>query len=233
MQIAVTALSTRTVCQRVRIAAEAGADGVQVALPFWLELKDDEVVSFLTRVAREFPAMPMTFYHTMRSKRRLSPELLAQLAGELPTLIGTKEPGVDREQFAALREAAGDLALFCTEADSLHRLQAGARGIYSAVSGLNAQLMARYYRHAEAGEWEQAAVIYELIDRMKSGVLHPILHEAGLFDSAIDRVMRMAGGGNVGLNCQEPYRRATQAHVDRLLTWCRENTPELLDRTAP
>ena len=36
VQIGVSALSTRTVCRRIRTAKKFKADGVQVALPFWL-----------------------------------------------------------------------------------------------------------------------------------------------------------------------------------------------------
>src|SRR5437868_4595374 len=43
VQIGCTAMSTRTVRKRIRAAKRAGADGIQIALPFWLELKDDEV----------------------------------------------------------------------------------------------------------------------------------------------------------------------------------------------
>ena len=46
VQIGVTALSTREVLRRTRWAVEHGAEGVQVALPFWLPLNDNEVLAF-------------------------------------------------------------------------------------------------------------------------------------------------------------------------------------------
>ena len=55
-----------------------------------------------------------------------------------------------------------------------------------------------------------------------------MVKEDGLWDSAVDRVQRVAGGGVVGLRCQSPYRSGTEAHVKRLLAWTRKNTPELL-----
>ena len=56
----------------------------------------------------------------------------------------------------------------------------------------------------------------------------PLVKTDGLWDSAIDRIQRVAGGGDVGLQCQSPYRSGNLRHVKRVLAWCKKNTPELL-----
>src|SRR5581483_2719239 len=80
IQIGCTALSTRTARLRIRTAVHAGADGIQIALPFWLELKDDEVLSFLRDIAVEAGPVPLVLYETMRAKRKLPPEMLGRAA---------------------------------------------------------------------------------------------------------------------------------------------------------
>ena len=77
VQIGVSALSTRTVKQRIKIANKAQADAVQVALPCWLELKDDEVLRFVTEIAAEAGRTPIVLYVTGRSKRTIAPALMA------------------------------------------------------------------------------------------------------------------------------------------------------------
>ena len=59
VQIGVSALSTRTVRRRIRVALRAKADALQIALPFWLELKDDEVKRFVSEVVDEAGKTPI------------------------------------------------------------------------------------------------------------------------------------------------------------------------------
>ncbi|MFM8709346.1 MAG: hypothetical protein ACKOHK_15020, partial [Planctomycetia bacterium] len=65
---------------------------------------------------------------------------------------------------------------------------------------------------------------------LHEGLIQPLVHEAGLWDSAIDRIQRVAGGGVVGLRCQSPYRSGSEKHVRQLLAWVKKHTPELLPR---
>ena len=81
VQIGASALSTRTTLRRIGVARRAGADALQLALPFWLELKDDEVERYVAEVVAAAEATPVVLYLTMRSKRKLAPDLLGRLAG--------------------------------------------------------------------------------------------------------------------------------------------------------
>ena len=76
-----------------------------------------------------------------------------------------------------------------------------------------------------------ATLIKPLTRKTLRGVwsaLIPLVGEEGLWDSAIDRIQRVAGGGVVGVRCQSPYWSGTQQHVKRLIAWCRKHTPELV-----
>ena len=228
VQIGCTALSSRTVRKRVATALAGGADGIQVAIPFWLELKDDEVRAFLDDVVDAAEDTPIILYHTPRAKRMLSPELIGEIAAEMPTFIGMKYPSVDAPTLRAILDLAPDLAVFVGESALLTMVKEGARGCYSSVCGLNARRMAELFEHAVAGRYRQAEPIHEAVRRLLDEVLHPMVTDEGLWDSAVDRVMRIAGGVGVGLNCQRPYRRATPEHVQRLRTWCAAEAPLLL-----
>ena len=228
VQIGCTGLSTRTVRNRVRLALAAGADGIQVALPFWLELKDDEVLRFIAAVAQEAAGVPLIVYHTPRAKRMLSPELIAELATSTPAFIGMKYPSVDVPTLRTILRLVPDLSIFVGEDSLLPMLKEGATGCYSSVAGLNAPLLVELYRFAAAGRFEPAEVIHKAVHRLVTRVLWPMVHDEGLWDSAVDRVMRVAGGVDVGLDCQQPYRSAGPRHVERLLAWCRSNAPILL-----
>lgn len=231
VQIGVTALSTRTVRQRIRVARKARTDGLQVAIPFWLELKDDELKRFVKEVAAEAGPTPLVLYLTLRSKRKITPELLGELAAEVPTFIGTKDTGLDAAGVQAVVKAAPGLAVFGGE-DFYEKLPVGGRGGYCSITGFNAPKVVELYELCAAGKLVEAKPLADAFRRYLHEGLIPMLKEDGLWDSAIDRVQRVAGGGVVGLRCQSPYRSATPAHVERLLAWCRKNAPELLPPPA-
>ena len=112
VQIGVSALSTLTVKQRVKVAKKFKADALQIALPFWLELKDDEVKRFVKEVAAAAGNTPIILYVTGRSKRKIDAKLMGELVREVPTFIGTKDTGLDAKSVKAILRVAPDLAIF-------------------------------------------------------------------------------------------------------------------------
>ena len=231
VQIGCTALSTRAVRQRIRIAKKARTDGIQIALPFWLELKDDEVTRFFREIADEADGTPIILYQTTRSKRRVEAELLGELAHRLPTFIGTKDTACDVPGLKAMLKKAPDLAIFGGE-DFLRKIPAGGRGGYCSVTGFNAKKVVELYHLCANGCLTEAKPLGEAMHRFVYEALVPLVKSEGLWDSAIDRIQRVAGGGDVGLRCQSPYRSGTMKHVRQVLAWCKNNTPELMPASS-
>lgn len=227
VQIGVTALSTRIVRQRVRYAVEQKADGLQIALPFWLELSDDEALDFLRAMADEAGETPLILYQTMRAKKKLGPAMLARLVQRVPTVIGCKDTGCTMDELREFVKAVPSVAIFGGEHDLVDKLRVGGRGTYSSIAGLNARRVVAMYELALAGKLAKAIEIQSEIRRYTFELLVPMVRE-GLWDSAVDRVQRVAGGVDVGLRCQGPYRSATAELVGRLQAWCCDNAPQLL-----
>jgi len=227
-QIGCTALSTRTCRQRIRVAQRHGADAVQVAIPFWLELKDDELLSFFDGITAEAGDTPLVLYDTARAKRRMTPEWIGRLAARYPTLIGVKNTAASPDEIRSWLERAPDISVFGAEHDLIERMQVGGRGTYSAIAGLNAARVVELYRFCAAGDWFAAAPIQNELRRYETEAILPLVQQDGLSDSAVDRVQRLLGGGDVGLRCQGPYLSATPEQLQKVEQWCRENLPHLL-----
>ena len=227
VQIGVSALSTLTVKQRVKVAKKFKADALQIALPFWLELKDDEVKRFVKEVAAAAGNTPIILYVTGRSKRKIDAKLMGELVREVPTFIGTKDTGLDAKSVKAIMRVAPDLAIFGGE-DFYQKLPAGGKGGYCSVTGFNAPKIVELYNLCAAGKLKQAKPLADAVHNFLYGALVPMVTGQGYWDSAIDRIQRVAGGGEVGLRCQSPYRSGTEEDVQRVIAWCRANTPELL-----
>ena len=230
VQIGCTALSTRTVRARIAVARDCGADGVQLALPFWVSLDDRETLDFFAEVADAAGPVPLVLYQTPRAKRRIDPPLLGRLAEQAPTLIGIKDTAADTATFTEIRDSAPRLSVFGADCHLVERMKSGGRGTYSSLAGLNPRLMVEYYEDCRRGRWEDAGQVERSLQRLMGDVLRPIMREAGLADSAIDRVQRAAGGGTCGLRCARPYRSGRREHVERVIAWCRTNAPDLLPK---
>lgn len=227
VQIGCSALSTRTARRRIRSAIKAGADGIQIVYPFWLELQPDEALRFFKEIAQEAGELPIILYHTGRAKRKLTPQEIATIAQEVPTFIGMKDTGCDIPTLRAMLELVPDLAIFGGE-DFFDRIPCGGRGGYCSITGLNAQYVVEYYKLCAAGKLEEARDYHVTIKRLLDEALLPLNRNDGLWDSAIDRIQRVLGGGDVGLRCQSPYRSATVAQLETVRQWCRANAPFLL-----
>lgn len=227
VQIGCTTLSTRTAIGRIKVANKAGADGIQIALPFWLALQDDEVMRFVVEIADAADGTPLILYLTGRSKRKIPAGLFGKIAKKVPAFIGTKDTGASVDEVKAMHADAPDIAIFGGE-DFYLRNPAGGRGGYCSVSGYNPQLVIDLYNLCDAGRYEDAKPIHEAIARMHKEVWHPPYIEQGFMDSALDRVQRMAGGIDVGLRCQSPYRSCTDKHVRGYLKWWKTHYPHYM-----
>jgi dihydrodipicolinate synthase/N-acetylneuraminate lyase len=70
--IGCTATHTRGVIRRVEMAVEQGATAILVALPFWVEVGDGQVVLFFQNVAAAAGGLPIVFEETVRAKKLLT-----------------------------------------------------------------------------------------------------------------------------------------------------------------
>lgn len=227
MQAGCTALSTEQVCHRVRYACDIGADIVQVALPFWLELDDAEVVEFFVDVAAAAGRTPIVHYDTSRSKRRVSAELYQVLTKNVPTLWGTKFGGSDIHAVKQITMANPELKVFVGEHILASSTPMGATGSYSSVVLVNPTWMVDYFEACRDHIWDRAFEIQDEICLLFSGLQS--LPTPGLQDTAIDRIF---GRLNRVLECpiysKAPYRYGSQKDLDHMRKWVEIHLPHVL-----
>src|SRR5688500_18315989 len=179
IQIGCTTLSTRTARERIRVALKYNADAIQIALPFWLETKDDEAIGFMEDVAAEAGNVPLILYNTSRAKRKIGPEQIGELAGRVPTFIGMKDTGCDLPTLKAMLRVQPDIAIFGGDHDLIERIPAGGRGAYASVTGLNARRVVEYYELCAAGRLDDAKPLYEAINGLMTQVFVPMVTNEG------------------------------------------------------
>jgi dihydrodipicolinate synthase/N-acetylneuraminate lyase len=228
--IGCTATYTLGAVRRAALAADIGAAAIQVALPFWMEVADDQIVPFFRDVAAAAPELALSIYDTNRARKSLSLDQHRRIKEAVPNYLMVKSTvgtlGATPEGCQALSTVVNVFVgenLWAT----LGRL--GAKGGCSSAVYWNPRLILGLWRQIERRQWDAADAtcthLAELFEFLASEFRH-----RGFTDTAFDRLGAMAGGGiEPGLRSRMPYPAATTADVARLRAWYREHWPEMLD----
>lgn len=228
--IGCTSTHTRGAIRKARYALEKGADAIQVALPFWMEVPDNAVVRFFKDVSDAVPRMPITIYETLRTKKAISLELHARIHEAVPAIIGVKSNA----------DTLGDTPEGCKALSAFHQVfvgecrwhalgPSGAIGSCSSLIYQNPRLLLRAFELRLKERWEELKVWMDKYDHLIREGLKPMF-EAGCEDSAIDRVLGLSAGFlKTSLQCRGPYPSCTEKQLADFRVWLKNNLPEFLE----
>jgi len=228
--IGCTATHTAGVIRRARYAAEAGADAIQVALPFWMEVPDAEVLPFFTAVSAAVRGMPITIYETLRARKAIPLEIHRAIHEAVPAVIGVKANdgtvGKTPEGCAAISEWYN---VFVGEPALAELGPHGAVGSCSSLVYQNPRIVLQAAELLRDQRWEELAAWTDRLRRLIVEGLAPCL-AAGLVDSALDRVLGLSAGFlRTSLHCRPPYPSATPEQLEGFRGWLRAHDPEFLE----
>jgi dihydrodipicolinate synthase/N-acetylneuraminate lyase len=154
--------------------AARGAAAALVAPPAYYPLSDSDVLAFYERLADRSP-LPLLLYNMPAlTKISLAPGVVGALALH-PRVAGIKDSSRDLEYLTAVRYATGDGFAVLTGSDStlLASMAVGADGAIAASANLAPELGCALYRHAAAGELEEARAaqrrVFELVRACRVG----------------------------------------------------------------
>jgi dihydrodipicolinate synthase/N-acetylneuraminate lyase len=231
-QAGVTATATRLVLARAEAALEHGADGLQLALPPWISLSDDEVVGLFTDVAAAFPGVPIVHYNVRRAGRMVDGALYRRIADAVPELVGAKITGSDDALWASLRADAPDLAFLVGETLLPRRVPDGARGTCSSYIYYAPSLMTRLWAAVRDGRHDDAEEAVARFRAFESEAIDPLAAE-GYEDAAIDKAFAAASGHlPIHPRIRAPYEGVPDGRVASLSLLIGERYPEFLEAPA-
>ncbi len=137
-QIGVSHMSAQISRERLRRIVSLTPSAVQVILPDWFPVTEDEAVAFLERDGGSGEwHRPRALQPTARQAGLESPEQIGRLAARVPALIGLKTAGGDDVWYASMREQLARLSVFVPGHLLASGVQRGAHGAYSNVACLN------------------------------------------------------------------------------------------------
>jgi dihydrodipicolinate synthase/N-acetylneuraminate lyase len=97
-QIGVSHMSTQLSRERLRRVAALAPGAVQVVLPDWFPVTEDEAVAFLDGMAEAAGGIGLVLYNPPHAKRVLTPAEVGRLARRVSALVGLKTAGGDSAQ---------------------------------------------------------------------------------------------------------------------------------------
>lgn len=215
---------------RVRRAAPLRPAAIQVILPDWWPVTNEEAADVLKAAAEAADGVPLVLYNPPHAKRVLSPLDLALVTAGIPAVIGAKLGGGDAAWHALAREHLTHLALFVPG----HRLATGVRegvaaGAFSNVACLSpAGAQAWTARMAADLDWA-LDVEARLAGFMEDHIV-PFRRDHGFSNAALDKLLAAIGAwAPVGPRLRSPYRWIPTPEADRLRPIARAMLPEIMN----
>ncbi len=144
-------------------AAELGADGALVVVPYYNKPPQDGMEAHFRAVAAAAPELPLMLYNIpSRTGASLAPETAARLL-DLPNVVSFKAASGTTEDVSALRALCGErLAIYSgDDALTLPMLAVGAVGVVSVASHIAGPEISAMIRAFLAGDHAGALVLHE------------------------------------------------------------------------
>lgn len=210
---------------RVAFAASLDPGAIQVTLPDWTPPDLDGARRFLERVAETARGVPLVLYNPPHAKRVLTPAELADLAREVPALVGLKCEGGDGAWYLAMRPVLDRLSVFIPGHHYASGTAAGAHGSYSNMACLSPHAAVRWTRMAP----DAARELENRIATFNAEAIAPILAR-GLPGFTCDKAMAAAGGwAQIDTAMLWPQTGATPDDVARIRAAARRHIPEFME----
>lgn len=217
--------------RRAAYAAEIGADAVQVALPFWMEVGDAQVVPYFKEVASASGGLPLSVYETLRAKKALTLDQHRAIKAAVPSYLMVKANegtvGCTPEGCRALSEFVN---VFVGEHEFGSLGREGAEGSCSSVVYWNPKVVLPLWQQVERKDWAQVDATCGLILKLFHYLFSPEgFGPRGFTDTAVDRLGGVASGFlKCSLRARAPYPHATPEDAAKLRHWYREHFSDML-----
>ena len=216
--------------RRAAYANEMGADAIQIALPYWMEIGDDQIVPFFQEVVNASGGLPLSIYETTRAKKTLTLEQHREIKDAVPSYLMVKSNagtlGATLEGCKALCEFVN---VFASEEQFGRLGRVGMKGCCSSAVYWNPRVMLQLWQQVEQEDWASVDATCGQIDDLFA-FIDKKFTPRGFTDTAFDRLGGVTCGFlKTSLAGRGPYPSATQDDVEILRSWYREYFPEMLN----
>ena len=231
-QVGCCADDTRDIIRQIEYAGKAGADGIQVALPYWMELTSKELLQYFRDVSAASGGLPLIHYNIPRTKNYLLAGDYLRILDVAPNLIGVKFTFAG-SHFGELQQAlrlCPNLSFFVGENLLVTAMQLGARGSCSSIVCANPEFMLKVFDLAEHRRWDEALAMQATLAAFHSD-LASYVRELGLgmIDPVVDKGVAVASGFFIGhQRTRPPYIGWSDKGIIKVRAWLEQMYPQLI-----
>ena len=224
-QIGASHSSPQLSLERIRRIRALAPGAIQVILPDWQKVNNDEAVAFLSRAAEAADGIPLVLYNPPHAKRVLEPADFARLRAAVPALAGIKVGDGAPSWYAEIRRQLPDFSIFVPGHHYASGRLNGAHGSYSNLACLSPAGARRWDDLIGRDPLAALALERRILDFFRTHFA-PLVAQ-GFGGGAIDKLLCALGGWcEVGLRLRWPYRSLDQATLLRLRPLAQSALPE-------
>ena len=233
LQIGCCSDNTREVLRYLEyVAGKPEVGAAQVAIPYWMEVNDRELLQYFKDLYCACPDLPLVHYNVPRTKRFLTGPDYLRVLEVAPSLIGVKFTYA-AAHFTDLQQAllmTPQLSYFVGENLMASAMMLGGRGCYSSLICTNPAFMLTMYDHAANRRWGEAIKMQQLAQQFFTDVSEFIEgRNEGSCDPVFDKGLGVASGCLVGSQrTRAPYIGWSDETVVALRGWLGAAYPMLL-----
>ena len=214
VQVGCGGFSLRHVCDRIETATANGCDEIQLPLPGWEPLDDDEVLGFFQVIAERFSAVRITVYDNTNCGRTIGDHLWPRLLEKVPSIVGAKLTSSSPELVQNLLAVRTDFNILAGEPNLISMWHQGARSLAAWISYAFPELIRALWDSLEKNDPKGIADgerKLEIIHRDIKDPMRSMGHKSG----RMDRLMGMASGFLDPVYCRmlSPWRNVSPDHV--------------------
>jgi dihydrodipicolinate synthase/N-acetylneuraminate lyase len=214
---------------RVRRAASLDPVAIQVILPDWWPLADEEAIDYLNRASGIANGIPIILYNPPHAKRVLAPKELGTILAETPGVIGVKLADGDSNWYVEARDHLSGVSLFVPG----HHLATGIRegvaaGAFSNVACLSPRGAQRWTDLMQT-DIDAAIETEQRICKFMDEHIVPFRQKSGYSNAALDKLLcAIDNWGPVGTRLRFPYRWISEDEAERLRAVAKQELGDIM-----
>lgn len=217
---------TNGVIDRGRVARDHGVRIIQITLPAWIPLNDDELVRFYGAIGDALPELLLIHYNIMRSGRMMNGRDFQRAHAVAPNLAGSKHTGGNISLLSEIIDATPDMAHFAVDSDIVAGALFGSPGYYSFIANISPAFALAMMGACDREDWSTAAVYATYCQRFFRRWL-PMCSEINS-SAALGKIATAAGVfPDMPLAIKQPYTSGEKRHVRELRALIEREFPEL------
>lgn len=206
--------SQRQVCERIRLATGAGCNDIQLPLPGWMPLQDDEILTFFDVVTGRFPGVHLYLYDNAQCGRLIGEPLWMRLLERFPCIAGAKLTDPTPELVRSIIQMRPTFNILGGEPSIVALWPHGVRSIAAWISYAFPRLIGDLWRALEANDVAGIAAGSDKLDIVHTQIKDP-MRALGYREGIMDRLMGLASGFLEPTFCRvlPPWRSVDPEHV--------------------